>query len=186
MWSSGVSSSVSLPRRPILLLTLLASCPWLPSFPYSSVVLFLRFACITGLRSLAMRLHFSIAGGLSSSRNHIPTLVTPTITRTIAVTKGGTNMIRFHSFVPPKIITVTPIAGNSNTSFKHMNERTLMYAHVFLVGPNDTFRRGALTRLILLRRLLSVTMLRIILFCISTFMYSSAGCFLAFFVAPRS
>ena len=67
-------------------------------------------------------------------------------------------MIRFHSFVHPRIIIITPIAKDSNTSFMHINGRTLMYAHVFLVGPNDT-RRGALTCLILLQRLISITML---------------------------
>ena len=74
---------------------------------------------------------------------------------------GGTNMISFQSVVPQRIITITPIAWNSKTNFKHMHERTLMYAHVFLVGPNDTYRRGALTRLILRQRLVSIAMLSI-------------------------
>ena len=112
-----------------------------------------------------------MAGGLSSSRNHFPTLMTRTITGTfftdrfgsnvVTMRGGGTNMIRFHSFVHPRIIIITPIAKDSNTSFMHINGRTLMYAHVFLVGPNDT-RRGALTCLILLQRLISITMLCIV------------------------
>ena len=84
---------------------------------------------------------FSIAEGPSSSRNHIPTLVTPSITSPIAVTMGG--------------------GGTNMTNFKHMHERTLMYAHVFLVGPNDPYRRGALTRLILRQRRVSIAMLSI-------------------------
>ena len=68
-------------------------------------------------------------------------------------------MIRLNRIVQPRTITVTPIAENSNISIMLTNGRTLMYAHVFLVGPNDTVRRGALTRLILLQRLVYVTIL---------------------------